>query len=133
MDSREFEKVVADVGYSCVPEPFRSKIRNVALVIEDDVPDELADELGLDDDETLLGFYHGVPQTARGDAYGIGITLPDTISLFRLPILDEAEETGKSVRRVVEETIWHEVGHHFGLDEDEVMRRERELGWHGED
>lgn len=132
MNKRDFERAVGAIGFSPVPEAFRDRIRNVAVVIEDDVPDELREELGLRDDESLLGFYHGVPHTARGEWYGVGITLPDKISLFRLPILDEAEETGKTVERVIGETIWHEVAHHFGLDEEEVERREREMGWHDE-
>jgi acetylglutamate kinase len=129
MDKTEFEKIVADVGYSSVPEPFRSKINNVALVIENDVSAELRKELGLRGNETLLGFYRGIPQTARGEAYGIGGTLPDTIILFRKPIVEEAKICGLPVKRIVEETIWHEVGHHFGLTEEEVEKREREMGW----
>lgn len=132
MSGADFERLVADVGYSSVPPPFRERIKNVALVIEDDVPDDLREELGLDDDETLLGFYRGVPHTERGEWYGVGGTLPDVIMLFRIPILEEAEIAGLPVRQVVEETIWHEVGHHFGLSEAEVERREIEMGWRRE-
>ena len=118
--------MVADIGFSPVPEPFRSRMKNVALLIEEDVTDEIRRESGIEDDETLLGFYHGVPHTARGEGYGIGITLPDRIYVFKRPIEEEAREMDMPVRKVIEETIWHEVAHHFGLDEDEVERRERE-------
>lgn len=133
MTHDEFESLVADVGFGSVPEPFRSRIKNVGLTIEDEPSRELRKELGLSDDETLLGFYQGIPQTERGEYYGVGMTLPDTVILFREPILDEAHYTGKTVRKVIEETVWHEIGHHFGLDEEEVERREREMGWHDED
>ncbi len=72
--------------------------------------------------------------TARGSDYGVGGTLPDTITLFRLPILAEASELTdtetsqfrENVKRVVRETIWHEVGHYFGLEEEPINEREGE-------
>jgi predicted Zn-dependent protease with MMP-like domain len=128
MDMHEFEQLVADIGFSPVPERFREHIANVALIVEDDVLEETRRDMELPDDETLLGLYHGVPHTARGESYGIGGALPDTITLYRLPIIDAAREDGLSVRQVIEETIWHEVAHHFGLDEEAVERRERERG-----
>lgn len=124
MTPEDFETLVAEVGLSPVPERFRNKLRNVAFVIEDDVSDAVRAETQLPDGETLLGLYTGVPQTERDTYYGVGVTLPDTITLFRLPILEVAEEDGVSVRQVVEETIWHEVAHHFGLSDEEVERRE---------
>lgn len=130
MTRKEFEKLVGEIGYLSVPKSFRPRIKNTVLIVEDEPSEELRAELGLHDSETLLGFYRGIPQTERGEYYGIGMTLPDAIYIFRLPILDEAESSGKAVGDVVRETIWHEVGHHFGLDEREVLRREEEMGWH---
>jgi predicted Zn-dependent protease with MMP-like domain len=52
------------------------------------------------------------------------MTMPDTITLYKLPILRAAEEDGKPVAEVVAETIWHEFAHHFGMDEHEVRERE---------
>ncbi|MGC9605285.1 MAG: metallopeptidase family protein [Minisyncoccia bacterium] len=125
MDWTAFKRLVADVGFSPVPEKFRGLIENAALLVEDDVPEETRRDMGLAKDETLLGLYHGIPRTARGESYGIAGTLPDTITLYRRPILKAAEEDGIPVQRVVEETIWHEVAHHFGLNEDEVVKREK--------
>ena len=126
MTPEDFEKLVAEIGLSPVPQRFRQKIANVAFIIEDDVSDKLRAEMALPDDETLLGLYTGVPQTERDTTYGVGATMPDTITLFREPILEAAEDDGVSVRQVVEETIWHEVAHHFGLSDEEVERREVE-------
>jgi predicted Zn-dependent protease with MMP-like domain len=127
LSATEFEKLVEE-GLLQVPEKFREKIKNVAILIEDEPSSKLRKEEGLADNETLLGLYHGVPQTARGDIYGIGMTLPDTITLFQIPIEQEAGNDPERIKQVVADTIWHEVGHYFGLDEDAVERRERERG-----
>lgn len=114
MTREEFEKLVA-VALDRVPEKFVKQLQNVAVLVEEG-----------EDDGPELGLYHGVPRTERGDGYGLGGTLPDTITLFMRPILKEAEESGLSVTQVVEETLWHEVGHYMGLSEDGVHKREEE-------
>ncbi|MDR3558507.1 MAG: metallopeptidase family protein [Candidatus Pacebacteria bacterium] len=126
MNKQEFEALVSEIGFSSVPEKFRGFISNVALIIEDDVSTELRREMKLPLNETLLGLYRGIPLAARGDGYGIGGRLPDTIALYRLPIIEAAAEDGITVRQMIEETIWHEVAHHFGLNEEEVRKREKE-------
>ena len=153
MPREEFEKLVAEEFPAAVPEEFRSKISNVAFLIEDAPSQEDRQREGLHDNETLLGLYKGIPHTARGDHYGMGATLPDTITLYQLPIEREAfdlmsiaQRDGASianfqqeimragrvmppeafVRQVIRDTIWHEVYHHFGADESAVRRRERE-------
>ena len=118
-----FAELVSEIGFSPVPEKFRPLISNVALTVEDEPSEEERKNVGLDDGETLLGLYLGIPRPARGDHYG-SLVLPDKIIIYRLPILAAAEEDGLSVRQVIEETIWHEVAHHFGLDEDAVRKRE---------
>lgn len=125
MNPQSFESLVAEIGFSPVPEKFRGLISNVALLIEDDVPLETRRRMDLPDNETLLGLYQGIPLAARGDHYTAA--LPDTITLYRVPILEAAHEDGLPVRQVVEETIWHEVAHHFGLNEREVRKREAEI------
>ena len=127
MKQSEFEKLVAE-GYDRLPQWVRDKIKNVALLIEDEPSDEVREAEGLDDDETLLGYYQGIPLSARGEGYGVGRVLPHTITLYQLPIEEEANELGggeAAVRKVIRETIWHEVAHHFGMDEHEVQERER--------
>ncbi|MEK7086426.1 MAG: metallopeptidase family protein [Patescibacteria group bacterium] len=123
MNREEFERL-AQEGYLLIPEKFRARIRNVALLIEDEPSEEVRLQEGLRDNETLLGLYQGIPNTARGDSYGIGPTLPDTITLFKLPIEEAAGGDLEMVRTVVAETIWHEFAHYFGMDEDEVRLRE---------
>ena len=75
---------------------------------------------------TLLGYYHGVPATARGDNYGIGQTLTDTITLYQIPIEQAAGHNPERIRQVIRDTIWHEVAHHFGFGEKAVRQKEQE-------
>jgi len=125
MPRDEFEKLVEE-GFERLPQWVREKIKNVAILVEDEPSDEVRRQEHLDDDETLLGLYHGIPLSARGENYGVGMTLPDTITLYQVPIEEAAEDDGKDVRDVVAETIWHEFAHHFGMDEGEVRLREDE-------
>ena len=119
----EFEKLVSE-GYEKLPEWVREKIKNVGVLVEDEPSKEDRANEGLEHDETLLGLYKGIPLSARGEYYGVGMTMPDTITLYRLPILEAAAEDGKPVADVIAETIWHEFAHHFGMDEHEVRERE---------
>src|SRR3989338_6727430 len=142
MQRAKFEKLVAE-GFELLPQWVREKIKNVALLVEDEPSDEDRKAQELSDEETLLGLYKGIPLSERGEHYGIGPTLPDTITLYQNPIEQAAEENittsnvvigennelrsryGEEVRKVVAETIWHEYAHHFGIDEEDVQRRER--------
>lgn len=127
MQRKEFEKLVAE-GCGQLPQWVRDKVKNVALLVEDEPSQEDRKAEGLGDDETLLGLYKGIPLSERGQEYGVGMTLPDTITLYQKPIEEAAEEDGIPVARVVAETIWHEFAHHFGMDEGEVREREHKRG-----
>ena len=132
MTREEFEHVVGEEFPNAIPVKFQEKIKNVAFLVEDQPSPQLRKQERLASNETLLGFYHGVPASARGDSYGLSATLPDTITLFQLPIEEEAHflvhRTGTSfedaLRRGIRDTIWHEVAHHFGFDERQVRAKE---------
>ncbi len=128
MTSEEFEQLVAQEFEAAIPEKFRPHIKNVAFLIEDEPSAEVRRVEGLGPHDTLLGYYHGVPTPSRGDWYGMGTTMPDTITLYRLPIEKAAVESNLPVGQVVRETIWHEVAHHFGMDESTVRGREESRG-----
>lgn len=123
MERVEFEKLVLE-GVESLPNPVREQIQNVALLVEDEPSEEIRELEGLGPEETLLGLYQGVPRTAR--SYDASMALPDTITLYQFPIEAAALEDGMDVRDVIAETVWHEFAHHFGMDEDEVRRREDE-------
>ncbi len=120
VSEKEFEALVNE-GIQAIPEKFLRLLKNVAVVIEDDLTPEKRREMGMADGEDLLGLYEGVPQTRRGSDYG-GV-LPDKITIFRRPILEEAR-TAEEVRAIVKDTVWHEIAHHFGMEEDQVEEAE---------
>ena len=142
MTPQEFEKIVAD-AFERIPENYRDKVKNVALLIEAEPDAKTRKENNLGENDTLFGLYKGIPRTERGDGYGVGMTMPDSITIYRGPILAAAaEESGvgelvawgemmtepmkRRVRDIVEDTIWHEIGHYFGMDEEDVDEREQE-------
>ncbi len=124
MEFIEFEHMVAEEWTKAVPEKFRVRVKNVAILVEDEPSQAVCRAEGLGEGETLLGLYTGIPLTERGSEYGVGATMPDTITLYRLPILDEAAETGGDVRAIVRDTLWHECAHYFGMGEHDVRHRE---------
>ncbi len=124
MTADEFERIVAEEWPEAVPEKFRAQVKNVAVLVEDEPSADVRRAEGLAHDETLLGLYTGIPLTERGSDYGVGATMPDTITLYRLPILDETLETGGDARAVIRDTLWHECAHYFGMAEHDVRYRE---------
>lgn len=105
-----------------LPDPFRSLVASVPVRVEEWPAEELLDELGIEDPLELTGFYAGVPVGERES--GIIATGPDMIYLFRMPLLYEWCERGCSLEEVVWDVLTHEIGHHFGMSEEEVLRME---------
>lgn len=121
--TEEFNDMIA-AAYGRLPQWIREKTKNVALLSEE-IPDrETVEELALDSDTELLGLYKGVPLTERNN--DAGFELPDTITLYQLAIETEAHHSGRHVSDVIYETLWHELGHHFGHDEAGIQKREAE-------
>lgn len=122
MDDQTFGQLVND-GIAAIPEHFRNKIENVAFVIEDNPSEEQKLQMHLGTQRKLLGLYQGIPQTERGVHYYA--VLPDKITIFKEPILSLSNDP-ETIRKIVADTVWHEVGHHFGLNEAQVRKREAE-------
>jgi predicted Zn-dependent protease with MMP-like domain len=116
-DRRTFEGIVAEVVRS-LPEPFRDKLSNVGIAVEE-WPDEDTDSEGDDNDEEteLLGLYQGVPYGDRQTGYNL--VLPDRITIYRGPIL-AASRNEAEAREEIRLTVLHEIGHYFGLGDDEL-------------
>lgn len=103
-----------------LPELFRSHLGHVALIVDDFADEATLAEMGIEDPFELSGLYSGRPvgETAQtGD-------LPTTIHLFRRPILDEWTESGETLEHLVAHVLVHEVGHHFGLTDDQMHKLE---------
>ena len=102
-----------------LPPMFRDALVNVAVVVEEWPPDDLLEELGVPPDDTLYGFYHGVPLPERS-VQDSGL-LPDKISVYRGPLIEDFPDRSE-LRRLIRITLLHEIGHYFGMDEEELSR-----------
>jgi predicted Zn-dependent protease with MMP-like domain len=111
----EFERVVAE-ALDALPKRFADLVENVVIAVEDEPTDEDLDSVDDDDDSELLGIYRGVALTERT---GEPPLLPDEIAIFRGPINRVARTRQEAVHEV-RETVIHELGHYFGLDDDEM-------------
>lgn len=117
MKKEEFETLVNE-AMQTLPEYFLEKLKNVAIVIED-LPNELQlNHVGCNSPYSLLGLYEGVPQTQRGS---YNRAMPDKISLFQKNIEAISNNEPEIMKRVIRDTLWHEIGHHFGMNEQEVQ------------
>ena len=121
MTRRAFEALVVD-GLNAIPEKFLRRLDNVAVVVEDEPTPAQRRKMRLRSDMTLFGLYEGVPQVARGSNYYW--VLPDKITIFMLPILAAARDP-EEAKAMVRDTVWHEIAHHFGMDEHRVRRAEQ--------
>ena len=115
-DLRTFERLVAE-ALDELPAKFRGLVSNVAVEVADwpTADDARATLDGADDD--LLGLYHGIPYGERGTNYHLAV--PDRITIYRRPILDLCR-TEAEVRAEIRDTVLHEIGHYFGLSDDEL-------------
>ena len=116
----EFEKIVKE-GIQAIPETFLRKLDNVAIVIEEEPTASQKKKLHMHPGWTLYGLYEGVPGAKRGVNYTW--VLPDKITIFQKPIEDEAIDKN-DMKNMVRDTVWHEIAHHFGMDESRVRRAE---------
>ena len=115
-DRRAFERLVTEVLAS-LPPPFRDRLSNVAVAVAEWPSADEAGTAGLSSDDDLLGLYHGTPYGERGTDYHLAV--PDRITIYRRPIL-AACRTEAEVREEIRATVLHEVGHYFGLSDDEL-------------
>ena len=128
MERKQFEQLVAE-ALASVPRRFRGAMKNIAIVVEDEPSSELLDEMGIEPPDTLLGLYQGTPLTER--AWGYGNTLPDRVLIFQGPHERDADDEDDLVT-AIGETLIHEIGHYFGLSEEEIQAIEEKY-WRGEE
>ena len=123
MTDEQFMRLV-DAGIEALPEKIRALMNNVALVIEDELSSEKRQEMEFSEGDIVFGLYEGIPQTERGAEYQ---ALPDKITIFKKPIL-EAYDDPDDIKECVENTVWHEVAHHFGYGDPWIEREEESRG-----
>jgi predicted Zn-dependent protease with MMP-like domain len=111
-----------------IPGSFRTAMKNVAVIVEDEPPAHILEEMEIEPPDSLFGLYQGTPLPERGWTYGN--TLPDRISIYQGPIV-EACEDDEEIRDCVAETVIHEFGHYFGMNEEQIEEIEEKY-WRGE-
>jgi predicted Zn-dependent protease with MMP-like domain len=126
VDRKKFEQLVAE-ALASIPRRFRKAMRNIAIVVEDEPSPELLDEMEIDPPDTLLGLYQGTPLTER--SWGYGNTLPDRVLIFQGPHERAAKDEDDLVV-AIGETLIHEIGHYFGMSEEEIDEIEEKY-WAG--
>ena len=127
LSRRAFERLVEE-ALTTIPARFRDAIKNVAVVVEDEPPPDVLDELEIPEGDTLYGLYHGTPLTERQWSHEPPI--PDKVSIYQLPIEEDAEDEDEIVW-MIGETVIHEFGHYFGLSEEEIEAIEEQY-WRGD-
>ena len=126
MTREQFERLVSE-AVALIPKRFRREMRNLALVVEEEPSSALLDEMEIEPPDSLYGLYQGVPLPER--SWSHGNHLPDKITLFQRPIEADCEDEDE-IRAMIGETLIHEVGHYFGLSEEEIEAIE-ERYWRG--
>lgn len=116
---------LVDRGVEALGPDVLKRLDNVAIVVEDAPTKVQREEMGMAEGEQLFGLYEGVPQSERG-LEDIP-QLPDKITIFKKPILS-AYINPADIARCVENTVWHELAHHFGFDEEWVAKEEVRRG-----
>jgi predicted Zn-dependent protease with MMP-like domain len=127
MTRKRFTELVEDALRE-IPGSFRTAMKNVAVIVEDEPPAHILEEMEIEPPDSLFGLYQGTPLPERGWTYGN--TLPDRISIYQGPIVESCEDD-EEIRDCVAETVIHEFGHYFGMNEEQIEEIEEKY-WRGE-
>lgn len=119
METLEFERLVSD-AIDTLPKEYQEKLDNVVVIIENEPTLEQLKRLHISARQTLFGLYQGVPKTRRSSNYTL--TLPDKIILFQRPI-EYFGADRQGIQEQIRKTLFHEIGHHFGLTEAELINK----------
>lgn len=117
MDDNQFRKLVEE-ALDLLPKEFAEKLNNVSIVVEDFPSIYQLKKSKIAPQALLLGLYEGVPQTKRGIYYS---AIPDKITIFKNSIL-QVSTSEEEIREQVRKTVIHEIGHHFGLSEEDLRK-----------
>lgn len=122
MRAEEFDRLVIE-ALEAVPERFRQRMRNIAIVVEDAPTRSQLQACEVPDGETMYGYYDGVALTER-DTDGEPM-LPDRIIIFRQPLFEDFGNDVHMLREEIVRTVGHEIAHHFGIDDDRLEEIDR--------
>lgn len=114
-------EALADAALMLLPQPYQAAARDLVIRIEDFAPRRILLDMGVEDPFELTGLYDGIPLTEK--SISDQPEQPDTIWLFRRPMLDEWSERGNvSLGEMVTHVLVHELAHHFGWSDDDIAQ-----------
>lgn len=114
----DFERI-AFAAYEAMPRELRVMTKGVAIFIQDFAEPDVLEMMEIDNPYGLLGLYHGIDLTQKSVAWAQ--TEPDRIFLYRKPILGEWVARGdETIEHMIQHVLIHEIGHHFGLSDDDM-------------
>src|ERR1700724_989603 len=113
----EFE-LLADFAFRRLPQKFRALCEGLVIRVEDFPTEEVLDELGAQSEFDLLGLFQGVGLPFRSDS--ASGQMPNMVWLYRRPILDYWAEHDEALGAIITHVLVHEIGHHFGLSDDDM-------------
>jgi predicted Zn-dependent protease with MMP-like domain len=116
----DFEKMARD-AFAALPDEFRALVGGIPCSVDEFPEDDVLAELGLDSPFDLMGLFTGVG-LPQGGADPVSGQLPNRIHLYRRPILDywAESEDGETLGDIITHVLVHEIGHHFGFDDDDM-------------
>jgi predicted Zn-dependent protease with MMP-like domain len=121
----ELEALAAEV-FRRLPQKFRALCQGLVIQVDDFPSDDVLDQMGLESEFDLLGLFHGVGLPFRSDS--APVQMPNMVWLYRRPILDYWAEHDETLGAIVAHVLVHEIGHHFGLSDDDMEAIERAAG-----
>lgn len=121
----EFEAIAFE-AYARLPEEFRAMTGDIVITLAEFPSDEIFEDMALETPFDLLGLFEG---RGIGERFSIETgQLPNNITLYRRPILDYWAENEETLGDIVTHVLIHEIGHHFGLSDDDMERIETAVG-----
>lgn len=119
ISDEHFQELI-DKAFDSLPKIHRDRVQNVAILFADAPSAEQRVQLGLRNNQTLLGLYQGTPLSQR---QGQQSTFPDRITLFKLPLLTQATNEAELLE-AIRHTLWHEIAHYYGLNHTDIYNLE---------
>lgn len=120
-------KLLTQQAFAALPQIFRERCGNLIIQVADFATEEILDEMEISDPFELTGLYQGVDLTQK--PLNDHFALPDEVWLYRRPILDEwAAHGAVSLGELIHHVLVHEIGHHFGLTDEQIERIEAQGG-----
>jgi predicted Zn-dependent protease with MMP-like domain len=119
-------EVLAHRAFTALPAKFRKLCEGVVIRVEDFPTQEVLAELGIQDDFGLMGLFQGIGLAQGGGQFSGA--LPNMVFLYRRPIIDYWAEHHEKLGAIIRHVLVHEIGHHFGLSDEDIARIEKEAG-----